>query len=42
MEQVRDIQVRWHAMSLYFLNKDRDLDASYQEKISRGCRSGAS
>ena len=36
VEQVRDIKVRWHAMSLYFLNKDRDLDAGYQEKISRG------
>jgi 2-hydroxychromene-2-carboxylate isomerase len=36
VEQVRDIQVHWHAMSLYFLNKDRDLDAGYQQKISRG------
>jgi 2-hydroxychromene-2-carboxylate isomerase len=36
VEQVRDVQVRWHAMSLYFLNKDRDLSKDYQEKISRG------
>ena len=36
VEQVRDIQVRWHAMSLYFLNKDRDLDPEYQKKVSRG------
>jgi 2-hydroxychromene-2-carboxylate isomerase len=36
VEQVRDVQVRWHAMSLYFLNKDRDLSEGYQEKISRG------
>ncbi len=36
VEQVRDIKVRWHAMSLYFLNKDRDLDPDYQTKIARG------
>ncbi len=36
VEQVRDIQVRWHAMSLYFLNKDRDLDPEYQKRVSRG------
>jgi len=36
VEQVRDIKVRWHAMSLYFLNKDRDLNPDYQEKVSRG------
>lgn len=36
VEQVREIQVRWHPMSLYFLNKDRDLDPDYQAKVSRG------
>ena len=41
VEQVRDIQVRWRAMSLYFLNKDRDLDADYQERSPAGSRSAA-
>jgi 2-hydroxychromene-2-carboxylate isomerase len=36
VERVRDVRVRWHAMSLYFLNKDRDLDPEYQRRISRG------
>ena len=36
VEQVRDIEVRWHAMSLYFLNRDRDLSEDYQQKIARG------
>ena len=36
VEEVRDVDVRWHVMSLYFLNKDRDLNADYQEKVSRG------
>lgn len=36
VEQVRDVRVRWHAMSLYFLNKDRDLNPDYQARIARG------
>jgi 2-hydroxychromene-2-carboxylate isomerase len=36
VEQVREVHVRWHAMSLYFLNKDRDPDPDYQERIARG------
>jgi 2-hydroxychromene-2-carboxylate isomerase len=36
VEQVREVRVRWHAMSLYFLNKDRDLSPDYQAKIARG------
>ena len=36
VEQVRDVRVRWRVMSLYFLNKDRDLDPDYQERIARG------
>jgi 2-hydroxychromene-2-carboxylate isomerase len=36
VEQVRDVGVRWRVMSLYFLNKDRDLDPAYQKRVSRG------
>jgi len=36
VEKVRNIHVDWHVMSLYFLNKDRDLDPDYQERIARG------
>jgi hypothetical protein len=36
VEQVRDIRVNWRVMSLYYLNKDRDLDPDYQAKVSRG------
>jgi 2-hydroxychromene-2-carboxylate isomerase len=35
VEQVRDITVNWRVMSLYFLNKDRDLDPDYQ-RVARG------
>jgi 2-hydroxychromene-2-carboxylate isomerase len=36
VEQVRDVRVRWRVMSLYFLNKDRDLDPEYQKRVARG------
>jgi 2-hydroxychromene-2-carboxylate isomerase len=36
VEQVRDVAVRWRVMSLYFLNKDRDLDPDYQKRVARG------
>jgi 2-hydroxychromene-2-carboxylate isomerase len=36
VEQVRDVSVKWRVMSLYFLNKDRDLSEDYQARIARG------
>jgi 2-hydroxychromene-2-carboxylate isomerase len=36
VEQVRDVKVTWRAMSLYFLNKDRDLSPDYQARVARG------
>jgi 2-hydroxychromene-2-carboxylate isomerase len=36
VEQVRDVKVNWRVMSLYFLNKDRDLSADYQARVARG------
>jgi 2-hydroxychromene-2-carboxylate isomerase len=36
VEQVRDVKVTWRVMSLYFLNKDRDLSADYQARVARG------
>ncbi len=36
VEQVRDVTVGWRVMSLYFLNKDRDLSADYQARVARG------
>lgn len=36
VEQVRDVKVNWRVMSLYFLNKDRDVSADYQARVARG------
>jgi 2-hydroxychromene-2-carboxylate isomerase len=37
VEQVRDVRVRWHPMSLHFLNKDREeLPQSYRDGVARG------
>jgi 2-hydroxychromene-2-carboxylate isomerase len=36
VEQVREVKVNWRVMSLYFLNKDRDLSEDYQARIARG------
>jgi predicted DsbA family dithiol-disulfide isomerase len=34
VEQVRDLQVRWHVMSLAYLNQDKDIPASYRELLA--------
>lgn len=34
VEQVRDISVSWHIMSLAFLNEDKDIPDSYREFLS--------
>jgi 2-hydroxychromene-2-carboxylate isomerase len=36
VERVRDVTVNWRVMSLYFLNKDRDLSEDYQKRVARG------
>jgi 2-hydroxychromene-2-carboxylate isomerase len=36
VEQVRDIKVNWRIMSLYYLNKDRDISEDYQALIQKG------
>ncbi|MBD8505695.1 DsbA family protein [Hoyosella sp. G463] len=32
-EDVRDIEVRFHVMSLYVLNEDKDIPAGYRDKL---------
>lgn len=34
VEQVRDIDVHWHVMSLAYLNKDRDIPDGYRELLA--------
>lgn len=34
VEQVRDIEVAWHVMSLAYLNKDRDLPEEYRTLLA--------
>ncbi|MGA8255671.1 MAG: DsbA family protein [Nocardioides sp.] len=33
VEQVRDIEVTWHVMSLAYLNQDKDIPDSYREML---------
>lgn len=33
VEQVRDIEVRWHVMSLAYLNQDKDIPDDYREML---------
>lgn len=40
VEQVRDIEVRFHQMSLYMLNEGRELDPGYRAHTDRGLAPG--
>jgi 2-hydroxychromene-2-carboxylate isomerase len=40
VEDVREVKVNWRVMSLYFLNKDRDISEDYQARIQRGLSVG--
>ena len=40
VEDVREVRVNWRVMSLYFLNKDRDISEDYQARIKRGLSVG--
>lgn len=33
--QIREVDVRWHVMSLAYLNKDRDLSEDYQDLMAQ-------
>ena len=33
VEKVRDIEVRWHVMSLAYLNQDKDISEDYREML---------
>ena len=34
VEQVRDIEVRWHVMSLAYLNRDKDISEDYRKMLA--------
>ncbi|MFS3127861.1 DsbA family protein [Nocardioides sp. Bht2] len=34
VEQVRDVEVHWHVMSLGYLNKDKDVPEAYREMLT--------
>lgn len=34
VEDVRDIEARWHVMSLGYLNQDKDIDDAYREMLA--------
>ena len=34
VEKVRDIEVRWHVMSLAYLNQDKDISEDYREMLA--------
>ena len=34
VEQVRDIEVRWHVMSLAYLNQDKDIPEDYRQLLA--------
>jgi hypothetical protein len=36
VEQVRDVEVHWHVMSLTYLNQDKDISDSYRERLAPG------
>ena len=36
VEQVRDIKVSWHVMSLAYLNKDKDIPQEYRDMLEPG------
>lgn len=36
VQQVRDVRVRWHVMSLSYLNEGRDMPDSYQALMDQG------
>ena len=36
VEKVRDIDVRWHIMSLTYLNQAKEIDDSYRDKLAPG------
>ena len=38
VEEVRDIQVRWHVMSLAYLNRDKDIPDDYREMLAASMR----